>query len=176
MRTDLLATPGYQAQNNLAPEAAIGNPAASFLDSAVPLCAASHSDVVCYSVETIWRKAECIATLADGNKVKLRDAWQFVGYSGRHPLRCLLFCNDGLHIEVQLCLHTEAQDDAAQLEVAVSVDDEHDMSLNCLRLMREMLTSCDKIQTRARIRDRSYTTVDGYQVTLPCSSAYHFAH
>lgn len=168
MRADTLATARDQAQRNFAANPVSANPATCFLDKAVPLVDASHCDVVRYTVETIWRKAECIATLNDGSRVKLRDAWQFIGYTGRDPVQCLLFCNNGLHIEVQI--------DAAQPVVAVGLDDEHDMSLDCLRLMREMLTSYDKIQTRARNRDRSYTTVDGCQVTLPCSSAYRFAN
>ena len=72
----------------------------SFLDSAVPLKDASHGDVVRYSVETIWRKAECIATLIDGTKTKLRDAWQFIGYTGNDPARFLLFRSNEAHIEV----------------------------------------------------------------------------
>ena len=72
------------------------------LDNAVPLEGASHDEVVKYSVETIWRKAECIATLVNGNRVKLRDTWQFVGYSGRDPVRSLLFCHEGSHIEVRI--------------------------------------------------------------------------
>lgn len=72
------------------------------LDNAIPLDGASHDEVAEYSVETIWRKAECIATLFDGSRVKLRDAWQFVGYSGRDPVRSLLFCHEGSHIEVRI--------------------------------------------------------------------------
>ena len=72
----------------------------SFLDSAIPLKDASHGDVVRYAVETIWRKAECIATLIDGTKTKLRDSWQFIGYTGNDPVRFLLFRSDESHIEV----------------------------------------------------------------------------
>ena len=72
----------------------------SLLDSAVPLKDASHGDVIRYSIETIWRKAECIATLIDGTKTKLRDSWQFIGYTGHDPVRFLLFRSDESHIEV----------------------------------------------------------------------------
>ncbi len=163
MRAGFLDTPGYQAQDNLARGRAIVNPAAGFLDAAIPLVDASHGDVVCYSVETTWRKAECIATLADGRRVKLRDAWQFIGYTGRDPVQFLLFRNSGLHIEVQV--------DTEQPVVAVRAGDKHDMSPNCLRLIREMLTEYDNTQTRALNRDRTYTTVDGSQLTLPCRSS-----
>lgn len=114
MRAGLLTTPENQAQPNLSPSPAIINPSAFFLDGKVPLVNASHADVVSYSVEIIWRKAECIATLACGNRVKLADAWQFIGYTGRDPVRRLLFCNDGLYIELRV--------DAAQLVVASGPD------------------------------------------------------
>lgn len=81
----------------------IENSANRFLDEAVPLDGASHEDVVGYRVETIWRKAECVAVLRSGREVRLRDAWQFVGYCGRSRLCSLLFCNSGTHIELRLC-------------------------------------------------------------------------
>ena len=163
MHAGLLATPSYQVQNNPVLGRALINPAASFLDTAIPLSKASHGDVVRYSVETIWRKAECIATLADGCMAKLCDAWQFIGYTGRDPVKFLLFCNNGLHIEVQV--------DDEQPVVAVGADDKLDTSRDCLSLMRETLTKFDNTPTRALNRDRTYTTVNGNQVTLPRRSA-----
>jgi len=82
------------------------------LDTAVPLDGASHDEVAKYSVETIWRNAECVATLLDGSRVKLRDAWQFVGYSGRDPVRSLLFCHEGSHIEV--CIQEDYLDNESE--------------------------------------------------------------
>lgn len=76
------------------------NHAVAVLDAAIPLRNASHRDVVHYAVETIWRKAECIATLIDGTKTKLRDSWQFIGYAGNDPVRILLFRSDESHIEI----------------------------------------------------------------------------
>lgn len=82
-------------------QAFIGN-VGRFLDDAIPLDGASHCDVVSYSARTIWRKAECIATLADGSEARLLDAWQFVGFTGRDPVRSLLFQSNGLYIELQI--------------------------------------------------------------------------
>lgn len=62
-----------------------------FLDQAIPLEGASHSDVVHYSIAIPMRYAECMATLADGRRVPLRDARQLVGWSGPKSQRKLVF-------------------------------------------------------------------------------------
>ena len=73
-----------------------------FLDDAIPLQGASHCDVVRYTVETVWRNAECVAILSDGSRAKLSDSWQFAGYAGRHPVESLLFCRNGEYFELHI--------------------------------------------------------------------------
>ena len=63
------------------------------LDNVVPLQGASHADVVEYCVEAPMRYAECLALLADGRKVGLRNPCQFVGWSSES----LLFNSNGKH-------------------------------------------------------------------------------
>jgi hypothetical protein len=150
-------------QESLASSHAASNTSASFLDLTIPLQDASHGDVVGYSVETIWRKAECIATLADGRKAKLRDAWQFIAYTGHNPARRLLFRNNGLHLEVQI--------DSNQLIVAV----EQGPSGNLFGVIKSAMTTLFAANrnslTRVLNRRRTYTAVDGSQVSLAaCSS------
>lgn len=154
----------HPPQNNLIHGRSIVNPAAGFLDTAIPLNGASHYDVVAYSVETIWRKAECIATLAGGRHVKLRDAWQFIGYTGRNPLRFLLFHDGGLHIEVRVGANSPI--------VAVGKKDQFETLNDSSRRMQETLIDYDRIPTTALNDGRTYTTVDGNQVTLPKLRSY----
>lgn len=66
------------------------------LDNVVPLQGASHADVVEYCIEAPMRFAECLALLADGRKVGLRNPCQFVGWSSES----LLFSSNGKHCEV----------------------------------------------------------------------------
>jgi malate synthase len=163
--------------------------ATQFLDDAIPLKDASHADVTDYRVETVWRKAECIATLLDGSEAKLRNSWQFVAYSGRETKRSLLFRNNGLHIEIQIDPdHPVGQDAAANvsdivLEAAVTtiqdcedsvsaVDagDKVNIYRNWLGLMQGSLQAYfpkdGKLQRRTLRPDRKYTGCDGSLVTL----------
>ena len=164
--------------------------ASRFLDSAIPLNGASHRDVVRYTVETIWRKAECIATLADGRRVKLLDSWQFIGYTGREPVQSLLFQNNGLHIEVlidaehligksapanvcDISLESAVTtiQDCEDSVAAVDAEDKVDVYRNWLGLMQGTLSASfeknGKKQTRALNHDKTFTAVDGSQVILP---------
>lgn len=74
----------------------------SLLDAVIPLAGASHADVVAYSVEIPMRYAECVAVLADGRKVGLRDPSRFEGWSSHEPRRSLLFRNGDAHLEIQV--------------------------------------------------------------------------
>lgn len=74
--------------------------AVSLLDDLIPLRDASHTDVVEYCVEVPFRYAECVALLADGRKVGLRNPRLFVGWSGKQQDRSLLFRINGAHLEV----------------------------------------------------------------------------
>ncbi|MEJ2127911.1 MAG: hypothetical protein P8X81_03600 [Woeseiaceae bacterium] len=61
------------------------------LDHLLPLKGASHADVVHYGVDIPMRYSECYAKLANGQIVRLRDARQFIGWSGVNGSRKLLF-------------------------------------------------------------------------------------
>jgi hypothetical protein len=65
-----------------------------FLDEMIPLKGASHADVVSYGVDTPMRYSECFAKLADGSTARLRNARQFIGWSGNNGSRRLLFRSD----------------------------------------------------------------------------------
>jgi len=74
---------------------------ADFLDRMIPLQGASHADVVEYSVDVPLRYAQCFAHLADGRKVRLQVASQFLGWSGHQGKRSFLFQKGWRRIEVQ---------------------------------------------------------------------------
>jgi len=74
MHANVLDIPSHSRQSVRARAPAVLNRSASFMDSNIPLRDASHADVVSYSVETIWRKAECIATLSNSRKDKQHDS------------------------------------------------------------------------------------------------------
>ena len=165
MHADVLDTPSLRPQSIRARGQAVLNQSASFLDSNIPLRNASHADVVSYSVETVWRKAECIATLANGRKVKLHDTWQFIGYTGHDPVRFLLFQCSDRHIEVQI--------DTRRAVVAVGRNQRAGAFRDWIeRCWGPLATSFlnelggQPMQARAADRDRIYTTIHGGQVTL----------
>jgi len=152
MQTSVLEAPSRRPQSIVASTQVDGNNSVSFLDSAIPLKGASHGDVVSYSVETIWRKAECIATLAGGRKAKLHDTWQFIGYTGHSPARCLLFRNNGRHIEIQI--------DSGELIVAAEQ-----------RRTKSRFEDIKNSLIRVLNRRRTYTAVDGSLVSFAgCTS------
>jgi len=164
---------------------------ARFLDRAIPLGGASHAEVTAYRVETVWRNAECIATLADGREVKLKNSRQFVGYQGRgQAKRSLLFRNNGLHIEIQIDPdHPLGRDAAANvsdiiLEAAVTTIQDCEDSVaavdatekvnvyrNWLGLMQGTLeasfTKAGKTERRRLNPDRKFIGPDGSLLTLP---------
>ncbi len=73
--------------------------ASGFLDSAVPLAAGKHADVVEYKISS-KENVEFSAVLKDGSESLLADSTQFVGYAQNGSL--LLFRNNGLHIEIYI--------------------------------------------------------------------------
>ncbi|MDJ0699955.1 MAG: hypothetical protein QNJ07_08875 [Woeseiaceae bacterium] len=72
------------------------------LDQAIPLDGVSHAEVVEYCVEIPMRYAECVAKLADGRKVGLKDPSCFAGWSSHEPRRSLLFISGDSHLEVEV--------------------------------------------------------------------------
>ena len=164
--------------------------ATKFLDDSIPLNGASHGDVVAYSARTIWRKAECIATLKDGREVKLLDSWQFAGFTGRDPLRSMLFINNGLHIEilideahpvgksapgnvcdVMLESAVTTIQDCEDSVAAVDAEDKVNVYRNWLGLMNGTLSATfeksGKSLTRELRIDRQFIATDGSELTLP---------
>ena len=82
-----------------------------FLDDAVPLAAATHADVVGYSI----RSGRLVAALAHGGEARLADPAGFVGYRGGSTApSAVLLRNHGLHVEIVIDrTHPIGRDDVA---------------------------------------------------------------
>jgi len=150
-----------QRQDDIGVGRTAHDPVIRFLDAAIPLRNASHGDVVRYDVQTIWRHAECIATLSDGRKAKLSDSWQFIGYTGKEPARRLLFRSKASHIEVridggELLVATEAQHTGYAL---------HRLAGSIRRGLAALFPRNAGSRISVLDRARLYTAVDGSQVS-----------
>lgn len=157
------------------------------LDQAAALKDAKHADVVKYAIEA----GKLVATLSNGNVTTLEDEAKLVGYNGsaEEPTLVLLKNND-LHIEILIDReHPIGQTDAAGVKdivlesavttimdcedsvAAVDAEDKVLVYTNWLGLMKGDLsaefTKGNKTLTRTLNPDRTYTGVNGEQVTLP---------
>nr|WP_321524299.1 malate synthase G [uncultured Cohaesibacter sp.] len=155
-----------------------------FLDVAVPLQDASHTDVTKYVL--CDNGATLIAELYNGADAMLKDPAQYAGHRGDDVI---LFVNNGLHIELQIDPHdpvgqlSSAGVKDVMLESAISTIQDCEDSVaavdaedkclayrNWLGLMKgDLADSFEKngaMMTRALNPDREYVTPDGEPLTL----------
>ena len=161
--------------------------AKNFLDETIPLEQGSFKDVLGF--EFVEGKIQ--ALLPDLGKVDLKNPSQYIGYSDNgNNAYSLLFKNNNLHFEIQIDPnHSIGQTDKAGIKdilmesaittiqdcedsvAAVDGEDKTAVYRNWLGLMKgDLKESFDKngsLLTRQLNSDRSYTTADGNDLTLP---------
>ncbi|MEM7531341.1 MAG: malate synthase G [Chloroflexota bacterium] len=163
-----------------------------FLDEAIPLSGASHSDVASYAiVDGDGSNKALSATLANGNTTGLTDTSQFVGYNESDgTLTSVMLKNNGLHVEIQIDpSHPIGQTHAAGVkdviaeaavttimdcEDSVAAVDAEDKALvygNWAGIMQGTLETSLNKGGREVVRklnaDKVLTGADGSEVTLP---------
>ncbi len=161
--------------------------AKNFLDETIPLEQGSFKDVLGF--EFVEGKIQ--ALLPNEGKVDLKNPSQYIGYSDNgNDAYSLLFKNNNLHFEIQIDPnHSIGQTDKAGIKdilmesaittiqdcedsvAAVDGEDKTAVYRNWLGLMKgDLKESFDKngsLVTRQLNADRSYTTADGNDLTLP---------
>ncbi len=157
-----------------------------FLDEALPLTSGSHINAVKYHIEN----KTFIVTLLSGEKVRLVDTEQFVGFTGSILAPTSLLClHNGLHIEIQIDANNiVGKTDAASVKdvilesalstiqdcedsiAAVDADDKTAVYRNWLGLMKgdlsESIQKGDKTITRTLNADRQYLSPTQKTFTL----------
>jgi len=166
--------------------------ARDFLDGAVPLASGSWSEATGIEISQEGDRGQLVVTLGDGLSTGLAEPEQFVGYSGElgSPQWSVLLRNHGLHVEILIDPDSPiGSTDAAGIKdvvlesaittimdfedsvAAVDADDKVLGYRNWLGLNRgdlvEEVTKGGTTFTRALNGDRTYTTPDGGELTLP---------
>ena len=165
--------------------------AAQFLDQAIPLKDASHSEVVEYLVTEGDQDWVLEMVLGDGRTTSLVHPDQWMGFSNPYAASLsLLFRNNGLHFEIQInSEHPIGKDARAHVAdvilesaittiqdcedsvAAVDAQDKVVVYRNWLGLMRGDLESRFTKHGREMVRslayDRAYTAPNSLEFTLP---------
>src|SRR5215218_7811925 len=159
-----------------------------FLDGAAPLASGAWNDATGIKIE----EGQLLVTLGDGESTGLASPEQFVGYTGElgSPAWSVLLRNHGLHVEILVDPDSPvgATDPAGVKDVvlesaittimdfedsvaAVDADDKVLGYRNWLGLNRgdlaEEVSKGDKSFTRVLSQDRTFTSPDGGELTLP---------
>jgi malate synthase len=162
--------------------------ARQFLDGAVPLASGSWSEATGLKID----EGQLLIDLGDGLSTGLASPEKFVGYTGElgSPQWSVLLVNNGLHIEILVdpdspvgstdkagikdVVLESAVTTIQDFEDSVTAVDADDKVLgyrNWLGLnkgdLAEEVTKDGKTFTRVLNQDRTYTTPDGGELTLP---------
>jgi malate synthase len=160
--------------------------ARAFLDEAAPLAAGTHVDSTRYTIVD----GKLVVALKGGSNTGLRNDAQLIGFHGDAAApTAILLKNNGLHFEIQVDASTPVgQTDAAGVKdilmeaalttimdcedsvAAVDADDKVVIYRNWLGLMKgdlsEEVSKGGKTFTRTMNADRTYTGVDGKELSL----------
>lgn len=160
--------------------------ARAFLDEAAPLAAGSHVDSTGYKIVD----GKLVVALKGGSNTGLRNDAQLIGFQGDAAApTAILLKNNGLHFEIQVDASTPVgQTDAAGVKdilmeaalttimdcedsvAAVDADDKVVIYRNWLGLMKgdlsEEVAKGGQTFTRTMNADRTYTAVDGSELSL----------
>jgi malate synthase len=162
--------------------------ARAFLDEAVPLASGSYADATGFKIDD----GQLLVTLGDELSTGLATPEQFVGYTGElgSPAWSVLLKNHGLHLEILIdpdspvgstdkagvkdVVLESAITTIMDFEDSVAAVDAEDKVLgyrNWLGLNRgdltEEVSKGGKSFTRVLSEDRTFTTPDGGELTLP---------
>ncbi len=160
--------------------------ARNVLNEAAPLATGCHKDSVRYSI----RDGKLVVTLTNGSETGLQDEAQLIGYNGdAEAPTSILLKHNGLHLDVKVDRDSQiGSTDAAGISdiiveaaltaimdcedsvAAVDADDKVVAYKNWLGLMKgdltEEVSKGGKTFTRRMNPDRTYTGVDGSEVSL----------